>query len=366
MPRVLISTDESNFTMGLVEGYRSLGWEVTTGTTNFRIHAAQYDIIHHQWPEEFSGWESPTPGEIKKIRQQLEWWQSRAVNIFTVNNLYPHLQERNPFFHNLYSCFYRHCQLITHYSNASHESVLREYPSARTARHIVHSPANYEVSLATQVSRGSQRDQWGITDGEFVILILGSLRSLDEIRLVQKAFDLTRVPKKRLLMAGKFKVKASRLRRRWMEFLWSVWFKTRRVVVDRRYVPEEEISQFIESCDVAVVPRLSGLSSGIPLLAMTFGRVAIAPRHGAYPEYFKGTHNLLYDTGDPKSLAMALEQAASLDLAAIGCENAAVAATWAWRNTCLACIKAAAQVDIFNTTQLRTFLASLEPSGIQS
>src|SRR5262249_54149187 len=53
MPRVLIPTDEPNFTLGLVEGYRSLGWDVVTGTENFKVRAAHYDVVHYQWPEEY-------------------------------------------------------------------------------------------------------------------------------------------------------------------------------------------------------------------------------------------------------------------------------------------------------------------------
>src|SRR6266478_1975414 len=203
MPRILISTDEPNFTLGLVEGYRAAGCEVVTGTANFRLRAANYDIVHHQWPEEFSGWRAPSPREIDQVRQHLEWWRHRAFNILTVNNLYPHELDRDPACHELYSNFYRYCQVVTHYSRTSLKMVLEESPAAHAARHVVHPPANYEITLASQKSRGSRRAAMGIGDDDFVILMLGSLRSWDEIRLIQKAFDRVTVPRKRLLMAGK-------------------------------------------------------------------------------------------------------------------------------------------------------------------
>jgi glycosyltransferase involved in cell wall biosynthesis len=341
MQRVLIATDEPNFTLGLVEGYRSLGWDVVTGTANFRVRAAHYDVVHHQWPEEFTGWRVPTTVEIQQIREHLEWWQHRAINIFTVNNLYPHEFDHHPLFHELYSCFYQNCQLITHYSCASLNAVLEEFPSARETRHVVHAPPNYEVSLASQQSRGSRRAEMRIGDEEFVILIIGRLRSWKEIRLIQEAFDLVDLPRKRLLMAGKLSLRGSRWRNWIKQLRWSWWLKRRRAVVDKRYVPESEISQFIDSCDVAVVPRLSGLSSGIVSMAMTFGRMVIAPCHGAYPDYFVGTRNLLYETGSSKSLAAALNKAALLDLDDIGRENALIASKWTWKKMCESCLEAA-------------------------
>jgi glycosyltransferase involved in cell wall biosynthesis len=340
VPRVLISTDEPNFTLGLVEGYRAAGCEVVTGTANFRLRASHYDIVHHQWPEEFSRWQAPSPTEIEQVKQHLEWWRDRATNIFTVNNLYPHELDRNPACHELYSSFYRSCQVITHYSNASREMVLAEYPAARTARHVVHHPANYEVSLASQKSRGSRRSEMGISDNEFVILMLGSLRSWDEVRLIQRAFDLATVPNKRLLMAGKLKSTETKWQRKARQLTWQWWLKRRRAIVDTRYVPESEVSQFVDSCDVAIVPRLSGISSGIVNLAMTFGRAVIAPRHGAYPEYFAGTANPLYETGNAKSLAAALDQAAKLDLNKVGSENARIASKWTWKEMCEVCLAA--------------------------
>jgi hypothetical protein len=356
MPRVLIATDEPNFSLGLVEGYRALGWDVVMGAKNFRLRAAHYDLIHHQWPEEFSSWGLPTAEQIEEISAYLQWWSSRTINIFSVNNLYPHQYERHPCFHKFYSRFYQHCQLITHYSNASLRLVLQEFQLAHKTRHVVHAPPNYEVTLANQRRRGSWRADFGIRDEEFVMLMLGSLRSWDEVRLIQRAYDLARIPNKRLLMAGKFKIKETTFHRRWKQCLWKAWLKSRNAIVDTRYVPEGEISQFIDSCDIAIVPRLSGLSSAIPLLAMTFGRAFVAPRHGAYPDYVQKTRNLLYETGSPKSLAEALEQAATLNLKEIGQENAAIAATWTWKRMVRTCLEAVAQLDTVTAAPIRAFL----------
>src|SRR5882724_4575748 len=104
MPRVLVPTDDDD--LGLVQAYRSLGWDVVVGAANFRIRTAHYDVIHHQWPEEYSGWRIPSEKQVEEIERDLHWWCSRAVNIFTVHNLYPHNGFGNPECRELYSCFY--------------------------------------------------------------------------------------------------------------------------------------------------------------------------------------------------------------------------------------------------------------------
>ena len=363
MPHVLISTDEPNFTMGLVEGYRSLGWNVSVGIANFKIRAARYDVIHHQWPEEFSGWQVPTPEQIERLKHDLQWWCARSVNIFTVHNLYPHNGVDDPAYHQMYSCFYKYCHLISHFSKASHQLVLGEFPSARTARHIVHDAApSYELTLARQRERGSRRAEMNIRENEFVILMLGRLRSLEEIQLLRRGFDLARIPNKRLLMAGKFALRLPRLRRALVQLRWSWWLKRRRAVVDTRFVAEEEIARFLNSSDVAIVPRLGELSSGIPSVAMTFGRMVIAPDHGAFPDYFLGTRNLLYQSGNAESLASKLEEAATLDTDAIGRENAVIASKWRWREICRACLDAVRDRADLSHENLRVPLILNEPS----
>jgi glycosyltransferase involved in cell wall biosynthesis len=346
MPKVLIPTDEPDILLGLVEGYRSLGWEVATGATNFKIQAAHYDVVHHQWPEEFTGWQVPSQRQIEVVRQHLEWWSSRSICMFSVNNLYPHNEIGHPANHELYSCFYEKCHLITHYSNASRQMVLEEFPASRAARNIVHSSWNYETTLACQRQRGSQRTELGIDEKEFVILGFGQLRTWEEMRLIQRAFGLARIPKKRLLIVGKVALGTSTSGARLRRLYWKLWLKRHRAVVEERYVPEDEMSRFLDSCDVAIVPRIGGLSSGIPSLAMTFGRMVIAPNCGAYPDYLAGTRNLLYETGSPESLAVMLEKAAALDTDDIGRENELIAAKWNWRNICQTCLDAVNDINL--------------------
>lgn len=338
MPRVLIPTNDDD--PGLIDAYRSYGWDVVVGLDTFRNRIGKFDVVHHQWPEEYSEWQAPTAQQLSEIQDCLDWWCSRATNIFTVHNLYPHYAVDHPASHELYSSFYRYCHLISHFSETSHRLVLERFAAARRSRHIVHCPANNAVALVTQKQRGSCRTELGIGEDEFVILMIGRIRSWAEAKLLRRAYDLARVPNKRLLMVGKFAVQAPSWRGRLLSYKWNSWLRSRHAVIDTRYVPENELSRFLDSSDVAIVPRFGGLNSGIVFLAMTFGRMVIAPNCGAYPEQLAGSRNLLFETGDAMSLALKLEEAAALDTDAIGRENGAIAAQWGWRKICRACLEA--------------------------
>lgn len=245
MPRVLIPSNDDD--RGLVEAYRSLGWDVVVGLANFKNCASSFEVIHHQWPEEYSGWQVPTTEQICEIERNLRWWSSRATNIVTVHNLYPHHAVGHPAYHQLYSAFYHHCHLISHFSNTSHRLVLREFAAARDARHIIHCPMNYETALAAQTQRGSRRAALGIGDDEFVILMIGRIRSWDEAKLIQRAFDRAKINNKRLLMIEKLHLAGSSFHRRYLMAQWAWWRKTRSAVVETSYVPEHDLSRFLNS-----------------------------------------------------------------------------------------------------------------------
>jgi len=342
--RILVPTDENTLTLGLLEAYRSLGHEVVAGAPNLRLRTAGYDVVHVQWPEEYVGWFVPPSGaDVAEIERDLAWHAARGKVIFTVHNLLPHYGADEGRFHDLYSAFYRHADVISHFSEASRRLVLQRFPAARGKAHIVHHPPNYDVTLALQESRGSRRADFGIKDDEFVILMFGRLRSWNEVWLVMMAYDRANIPNKRLLVAGSLALPTGAWLRRLQGWRWRAWLRRRNAAVEPQFVPENRISRLLDSADVTIVPRLGGLNSAIILLGMSFGRMIVAPDCGGYPEHLAGTRNLIYRTGDAASLAAKLEQASRLDTAQIGKENAEIARTWTWRDICAACLQAVQQ-----------------------
>lgn len=346
--RVLVATDEPNFSLGLVEGYRNLGWSVEVGTKKFldRDNREKFDIVHLQWPEEFCDWRTPKAQEIAAIEATLLWWQGQTILVETAHNLYPHKSYRNEYCYSLYSAFYSRSHLITHFSHMSKAMVCSEYTAAQARPNLVHNPPNYEVTLKRQKRRGSQRPEFGIADDEFVVLMLGRMRSFEEIKLLRDAFALADIPNKRLLMAGKLDLAGCGLRTRLFLKLWKSWLRKTNAVVDQHYYPEEEISRFLDSADVLIVPRLEGIASAIPYIAFTFGKMVIAPDCGAYPEYLSNSGNLLYETGNATSFAAKLVEASKMDFDAVGKENERIAAGWNWNAICISVLSELARLDL--------------------
>lgn len=338
---VLIPSDNFDFVANFADGYRKLGFDFSGGRINFELECRRYDIVHFLWPEEFTEWHQPTSQQIDEILARIDRWAQHSRIIISVNNLYPHRYNRDPAFHRLYTGFYERADVIHHFSNASKDSVIREFPSIAMRNHIVRVGFNYERLLpAGEIDRLAARRSFGFMEDETVFLVFGSLRFWEEAHLLIRAFDLANVPRKKLLLAARYTGQGSSWRQRLRRWQWRHWQKADGVKLVTDRIPDAQLPNLFGAADAVIVIRQNSMSSGVPSLAMTFGRFVIAPNFGGMAEYLSGTGNLLYDEFSADDLSSAMERAASSDRERVGNENAKIAAGWGWEAIARSCVDA--------------------------
>src|SRR5207245_1344631 len=116
----------------------------------------------------------------------------------------------------------------------------------------------------------------------------------------------------------------------WGRWRWHSWQRMNNVLRMTEYVPDAEVYKLFDAADAVVVVRQNSMSSGVPSLAMTFGRLVIGPNFGVIPEYLAGADNILYDPTSSQSLADAFERAANTNREEVGRKNRQIAAGWGW------------------------------------
>jgi hypothetical protein len=122
LPRVLFPSDQRDWVVNFADGYRRLGWEVTTGVFNFELEACHLDVVHFNWPEELTGWRLPKASQIEETIARLDRWATHSRMIATVNNLLPaRPTSESALASGLYTAVYERAEVIHHFSHASKE-----------------------------------------------------------------------------------------------------------------------------------------------------------------------------------------------------------------------------------------------------
>jgi glycosyltransferase involved in cell wall biosynthesis len=291
---------------------------------------AAYDLVHLQWPEELTGWKPPSAARIAEISARLDHWKQSARLLMTVHNVRPHLQSDDPAYGALYEAVYARVPVLAHFTDVSRQLVAKAFPQAARQANVVTGFFNLDPLLPATRDAAAARRAFAIGDDEFVLLVFGALREWAEVRLVRDGFSAARVPRKRLLMAGRYQEFGPVWRQRWRRFSWRRWLKASGAIVADHFVPDAEIHRLVDAADALIAPRIHLLNSGLTALAMSFGKPLIAPDCGAFPELLAGTQNPIYRAGDSTELARAIERAATLDRAAVARENRNRADGWSW------------------------------------
>lgn len=339
--QVLIPSDDFDFVANFAEGYRKLGVDVSAGRMNFELECRKYDIVHLLWPEELAGWHQPTDEKVDEVLARLDRWAQHSKIIISVNNLYPHGYDKDRIFHRLFAGVYERADVIHHFSKASKEAVIREFPSIASLNHIVYVGFNYERLLPTgEIDRAAARRSFGFAADDMVFLAFGALRFWQEVRLLSQAFGSANIPRKKLLLAAQYTEYGSSWVQRLWRWRWRIWRKSSKITFIADRLPDARLPSLFAAADAIIVVRQNSMSSGVPSLAMTFGRFVIAPNFGAMAEYLAGTGNVVYDASSALDLATAMERAAIADRERVGIENAQIAAEWGWTAIVKSCVDA--------------------------
>ena len=118
-------TSDNPFVRLLADGIRACGYEVICSVEEFRSNAADYDIVHLQWPEELFRWKAPAPAAVETLEQQLQTLKNNGIPlIYTRHNTLPH--HGNPLVAEAYGLVERYADAIVHLGDCS----LREFTAA--------------------------------------------------------------------------------------------------------------------------------------------------------------------------------------------------------------------------------------------
>lgn len=332
-PLILIphQTGSNHYIGELGKAYQRAGWRVVFGSDNLMLGDVGADLVHLHWPEEHYRWcgEGAPAHRAEHLRNVVATLRARGTPIaMTVHNLAPHEHFRDPLDRGIYQFLFEQVQLLHHHCAESQAALAAQYRLPATLRHVV-VPHGHYGSYASTVDRGAARAKLGIGEADRVYLHFGQMRGYKGMDVLHRAFELARVPRKHLVLAGRYRQEPgwmgrlayARLR---LRHRWSPRFSFYGVDI-----PSDDIQLYLLASDCLVLGHTVGLNSGVAVLGMSFGRRVVGPRLGCIEWVLSQGDNLHYPVGDAEALARCMEQAARC-ADSHSARNAEIAAAWRW------------------------------------
>ena len=327
---------QNPFLSDLAQEYKKVGFDVVLGRDNLTYGACQPNIVHIHWPEEHLNWgvdpRTPEARSAAFLRRLDEYKDAGALIVWQVHNLHPHEVESAALEVATYQGLLDRCDLVVHHCPASME-LLRKHYSVRPEQKSVVTPHGNYLSYPNSSSRDEARRRLGLPLDGLVFLHFGAIRAYKGLDLLLDAFSATRVRAKCLLVAGRYA--ALRQEGRWLDRIrLSLLKRTSKTVrLDLRMIPDDEVHFYFNAADIVVLSHREGLNSGVAVLGMSFSRVVVGPDCGCIPHVLGAGENVIYESGNVKALASAMEQAATMDYSSAGQRNRSVVEHWKWSAT---------------------------------
>jgi beta-1,4-mannosyltransferase len=225
--------------------------------------------------------------------------------VWTIHNIYPHSMKYIHLERIIRKRVIKLCHKVIVASSSIKDEVLKEYRLDDSKIHII--PHGHYKGIYQQ-KNDNVRTRMGISSDQYVFLFLGAIKPYKGIQQLIKAFNELNDPTCCLLIAGKPTTEMK-------EVLEKAKLNNNQIILDLRFIPDEEIYDTLDSASVLVLPYEEITTSGSAILALSYYKPIIAPKAPFLMESFNEHTAILYDANHPQGLEKALIQAKSIDFA---------------------------------------------------
>lgn len=318
----------------LAGSLRKLGVDVVFGQVSFvfsLLRSARYhwrpDIVHMIWTHPFFISDSGLITFIKLVLFILDVMIVKLLGIktvWTVHNKYNH-EEHHVQLDLLNSrILAKIVNVLKVESQGAKLEIQKLYKVANASKIITIPEGNYIDIYPNTIASVNSRQSLGLGVDDLVFLHLGQIRPYKGVTELIEAFKRLDASRAKLLIAGKpynDEIAEDVLRR---------CDKNENIKTVFEFIPDDEIQVYMNAADVVVLPYRDILTSGAVILAMSFGKPAIAPAIGCIPDVLDNKGSFLYDPSAKDGLLRAMQLALDADLIKMGEHNFELAKQLRW------------------------------------
>lgn len=186
--------------------------------------------------------------------------------------------------------------------------------------------ANYIGLYESDLTQIKSRKALGVPDNDLIFLIFGNLIRAKGVLEAIDAFNMLPEGSTSLLIAGfPGEDDIEKLILEKVKYSQNIIFRPKKI-------PHEEVGAYMTASDCVLVPYKAFTTSGVTILAMSFGKACLAPRVGFFNEVLDDLGSFLYDFDNENGLldAIVLASKDRQKVVKMGEHNFNLASQWSW------------------------------------
>ena len=265
------------------------------------------DVVHLHWPRAlYSKKHARIPYVIivlllyRLIRNNVVW---------TVHELKPHVSKYELVDRIFVAFLIRICRVLIVHSDYSYDHIRSTFNFPRDIVRVRH--PSYRGVYSNTKNSDEARQRFGFQDDEIVFAYFGYVKPYKGVETLMDTFRLFKGSNLRLLVAG---VPLSEDIQKKVE---TIAHEDKRIHLDLRYIPDEEVQDYFNAADIIVFPFRQSHTSGSIMLALAFGKPMIVPAIASIPEYVDEQCAVFFDPSDNSGLQKAFCTTLKCDLKAM-------------------------------------------------
>jgi beta-1,4-mannosyltransferase len=283
-----------------------LGVSVVDGSLTGRWlakHLNRGDYVHLQYPSFFYAGAPNRRGlvfDFTRFVLLLLLVRARGAKLlWTAHNLAPHEPTPFPGMDRLGRIIVIGLSYRVFAHSKSAAARIREHYPQVDRKLVVIEHGNWIGHYPNTVSKSEARSRLGINASDYVFLFIGLCKAYKNVHGLIDAFGKA-ATESILVVAGRFQNPD------YQQTILGLADGNERIKIYPQRVPNEELQVFLGACDCVVLPYRDILTSGVVMLAMSFGRPILSIRTGTVQDAVTDDVGVLIDAGDPDALEKGL------------------------------------------------------------
>ncbi|WPR71611.1 hypothetical protein SLW70_00360 [Flavobacterium sp. NG2] len=260
---------------------------------NYKNYKESYSIVNIQFPEAIFDWKSPSQEQLLNFEKELISWKKRSKIIYTLNDFESHYDEKKQFL-DLFRLLYKYVDGVIHLGNYSLDNFKKYFPDNCLHKVIFHPLYN---SLNDNFKTKKFQDMISADlSNKFIVSVVGSVRSQEELDFIIKIFRKIPIANKFLIVPRVLKFNKipdyipTRFRKYYKKMIekrgWFLLSKKRYYFMSQ-FIEYNYLVDLVKQSSLMIIPRIRSLNSGNLYLGLTFDKPMIIPEIGNLTETAK-------------------------------------------------------------------------------